>query len=111
MNQSKISVPEAIFLIIGAIFVDVLDFIPFVDVIASICSIMIFQIYFLLRGIRGTYSLVGNIIDLVPFIGLLPATTAGVVVTIIIDRNEKLKTTLEGKAPTMPRQTRAYDTD
>ena len=88
MNEDspKISAPEAVLLITFALIADLLNWIPIVNWIVTAITLPGFQLYFMMKGVRGYASLAGNLVEFVPFLSALPAVTAGVVAVIIIDR-------------------------
>jgi len=53
------------------------------------------QLYLYLKGIKGTYVLVGNILELIPFVGDLPIRTISFVLTVIAENNPKIKKVAE----------------
>lgn len=85
-NQPKISLPEAYFLVSFAVIADLINWIPIVNIISGTATLLGFQLYFIMKGVRGIWSLAGNAVDLIPGLSALPAVTAGVLATIIIDR-------------------------
>jgi len=85
-NQSKISLPEAYLLVSFAVIADLVNWIPIVNIFSSVATLLGFQLYFIIKGVRGIWSIAGNGVDLIPGLSVLPAVTAGVLATIIIDR-------------------------
>ena len=85
-NQPKISDGEAVLLIAFAITADILNLIPFFNILVTIVTLFGFQLYFIMKGVVGGYNLAGNLIDIIPGLNFLPMVTAGVVATIIHDR-------------------------
>jgi len=53
------------------------------------------QLYLYLKGIKGAYALVGNILELIPFVGDLPIRTTSFVLTVIAENNPKIKQVAE----------------
>src|SRR3989344_6404670 len=90
-NKSKILPMEAYFLIAFAIIADLINWIPIVNWFVTLITLPAYQLYFYLKGMRGAYSLVGNLIELVPALSVLPGITTGVVLAIIFERLEKTK--------------------
>ena len=86
MQEPKISIVEAYFLIVFAIIADLINWIPIINILTTIVTLPVFQFYFMIKGVKGIYSLAGNIAELIPGLSVLPAITAGVVTTIIVDR-------------------------
>lgn len=63
--------------------------------IPDIITFPITQIYFRMKGVRGDYALIGNLLELIPYVSALPMRTALVGAVIIIDRSPKLKEKME----------------
>jgi hypothetical protein len=53
--------------------------------------------YFRFKGVKGAYDLIGNIAELVPYVGALPVRTIGVLFTIWADRHPKAGAALTQK--------------
>lgn len=85
-NQPKISGPEAYLLVAFALLADAINWIPVVNWFVTAITLPAFQIYFMMKGVRGIANIAGNLVELVPFLSFLPGVTAGVIATIIIDR-------------------------
>lgn len=85
-NQPKISTTEAYYLIVFAIIADLINWIPIVNFLVTAVTLPGFQFYFKIKGVKGIYSLAGNLAELIPVVSILPAITAGVITTIIVDR-------------------------
>jgi hypothetical protein len=103
-NRPKISDIEAILLLIFVGFADFLEaalglfLLP--DLwIPDIITFPITQIYFRMKGVRGTYALAGNLLELIPYVSALPMRTGLILATIIIDRSPKIKAKLEKVGP------------
>lgn len=80
----KISTTEAILLISFALLADLINWIPLVNLIVTFFTLPAFQFYFYLKGVRGIYSLIGNLIEIIPFLSILPGITVGIIATILI---------------------------
>lgn len=89
-NQPKINLGEAYFLIAFALIADFINMFPLFNWLVTVITLPAYQFYFRMKGIKGTYSLVGNLIELVPVLSILPALTTVVVATIIITNHPKL---------------------
>jgi len=50
--------------------------------ITDILSFPITQLYFLWKGTRSTYNLIGNGLEFIPYVGKLPLRTAGFLLTV-----------------------------
>jgi hypothetical protein len=85
-SKPKISLAEAYLLIAFAIISDLINWIPVVNWIVTLVTLPGFQLYFYLRGVKGYAALAGNIIELIPFLSVLPCITVGVILVILIDR-------------------------
>ena len=94
--QPKISLPEALF--VGS-FVALADAVELVLVffllddfwISDAIAFPATQIYLRMKGVKGTYSLVGNGLELVPYVGWLPLRTIGFAITVWLDHHPKLE--------------------
>ena len=98
-GESKILPMEAYFLIAFAIIADLINWIPVVNWFVTLITLPAYQLYFYLKGMRGIYSLVGNVIELVPALSILPGITTGVVLAIIFERLEKTKVSEKNLKP------------
>lgn len=85
MQEAKISTVEAYYLIVFAIMADLVNWIPIVNILTTVVTLPVFQFYFRIKGVKSMYSLAGNLAEVIPFVSVLPAITAGVLVTIIVD--------------------------
>src|SRR3989344_7691331 len=86
-DQKKVSLPEAIMLILYIGGLDLvgllLIFIGLDDFgIIDILSFPVTQFYFRIKGIKATTDLVGNLIELIPYVGALPIRTITLLITI-----------------------------
>lgn len=84
--EPKISTPEIIILVLFAVIADLINWIPVINWVVTAVTLPGFQLYFMIKGVRGIYSLAGNAVEAIPALSVLPAITAGIIVTIIIDR-------------------------
>jgi hypothetical protein len=87
MNEKKVELPEAYFIVSYVAFTDAvgislalvgLDDFFIIDAL----TFPVTQLYFRMRGIKGSYDLYGNVAELIPYVGALPIRTAGVLFTI-----------------------------
>jgi len=85
-KKPKISTVEALLLIIVGVIADLINWIPVVNWVVAAFMFPVTQIYFRLKGVKGVYGLVGNLIELIPFLSVLPAYTFAFAATIYIDR-------------------------
>lgn len=89
-NQPKISTPEAILILMVTVIADLISIIPLVNWLASAVMFPVTQFYLRLKGIKGTYMMIGNVIELIPILSALPAYTTAMAITIYVDRHPKL---------------------
>ena len=83
---AKISMVEGFLLVSFALIADALNWIPVLNWVITVVTLPSYQIYFMIKGVKGYYNLAGNLAELLPVLSALPAITAGVVATIIVDR-------------------------
>ncbi len=86
----KISTTEAVFLILAGIIADLINWIPVVNWVVAAVMFPITQIYFRIKGVRGHYALIGNILELIPVLSVLPAYTLAMAATVYLDRHPEL---------------------
>ena len=86
MHKPKLSGIEVALAILMAIVVDIIDFIPILDVIVSLGSFIIFWLWFTMRGVRQGWNIACQAVDVIPILDIIPATTLGILITVIIDR-------------------------
>lgn len=105
---SRISTMATIFLIIGAVIVDIINIFPAVGSITTAIGWFIFNLYFYFAGIsvfsgkKLAVNLGAIIIGLIPFLEVLPETTVGIISIIVFVKAEDklgLKLPLSGKDP------------
>jgi len=96
--NNKMSLTVFIFLLITCIIKDALEiflgFIPGINLFVWIISIPFVAYIFiivLISGIRGTWLLVGQALDLIPFASILPIATLTVIICYIIENIPILK--------------------
>jgi hypothetical protein len=97
-HNPKISFIESIFLIM---YVGITDIIGIILVlfglddffILDVLTFPVTQLYFRMKGVRGMYDLIGNLLELIPYIGALPLRTIGVIMVIWRDHHPKSKIT------------------
>lgn len=87
--EPKISTAEAILLIIFALIADVINLIPLINILATVITFTLTQLYFRMKGIKATFNMVMQFLEFIPVISALPLTTVGVIVVIILDHNQK----------------------
>ena len=89
-RRNRIGLVSTIFMPVVAIIFDIFSFIPFVGALGWI----VFTIWFFLLGIspftikRLATMISSTIIELIPWISLLPSVTIGVIVIIIMIKSE-----------------------
>lgn len=98
-QEPKISIVEIVYItplyvisdIIGIILLMFgLDDFGLIDIIRFPVS----QIYLRMKGVKGTATLIGNILEVIPYIGALPNATVMWFITIWLDRHPKISTNL-----------------
>lgn len=89
--KRKLSNINITVLVISALFFDLLSAIPFFNIVVSAISTFSFQTYFFMKDVKKShYSLIGNLIEFIPGLSsILPAVTAGVIMTITANRVEE----------------------
>jgi len=101
-HQPKISLPEAYFLVCFAIILDLINWIPVINIITTVISTASFQLYYFFKGVRGYASLATNLLEFIPILSALPLITTGAIITILIDRTAASKigsTALKAASP------------
>lgn len=98
ISQTEIALITPLFLlndIIGVVLALVgLDDFFILDIIRFPLS----QFYLTMKGIKGTSMLIGNILEVIPYVGALPNATIVWLITIYLDRHPKLKEKVEKAA-------------
>jgi hypothetical protein len=94
-EQKKISLPEAIILMLYIVPLDIvgliLVFFGLDDFfILDILTFPVTQFYFRMKGVKSTYDLIAGICELIPYIGALPIKSIGVGITIWIANHPKV---------------------
>lgn len=85
-HEPKISMAEGVILLVLAIIADLFNWIPLLGTLISFGTLAFFQLYFLMKGVRGIWSFAGNLMEFFPVVSLLPAATGGVLATLWLDR-------------------------
>lgn len=98
-TEPKISMAEGTILVIFAVLADLVNWIPVLNVLVSFGTLGFFQLYFLMKGVRGIWSFAGNLMEFFPVVSLLPAVTGGVLATLWLDRHPSKLAQLAGPAP------------
>lgn len=86
IHEPKISNVEVFFLLVLALIADLLSIIPIVNIIVGIFALIIGQFYYRVKGVKPHYALVGNLIEFIPFLSILPTYIASTAATIYFDR-------------------------
>ncbi len=101
--EPKISLPEIVYItplflltdIIGIILVIfALDDFFILDIIRFPLS----QLYLKIKGVKGTATLVANILECIPYVGALPNATIGWLITVWLDHHPAMAAPLEKAA-------------
>lgn len=99
--MKKISTPEAIFLILGCIVVDLIDLAitiflldlggagEFIKWTLNIFFWAIISIYFIIKGVRQLWFMAGSLIEFIPVINALPIRTITMIIVIVLDRSPR----------------------
>lgn len=96
-NQPKILLAEA--LIVGPLFFIIPDLIELTLLffglddfwLSDMYSFATSQIYLRLKGIKTTYTLITNVLEMIPYVGALPLRTIGFIITYyIVNKNINL---------------------
>jgi len=97
-----------LFLLITSIIKDAIEIflglIPGINLFVWIISLPFVAYIFiivLISGIRGTWLLVGQILDLIPFASILPIATLTVILCYIFEKSPILKETIQKAAKTI----------
>jgi hypothetical protein len=107
MNQKhepKISLPEA--LIAGPLLFGIPDLIELllgffgIDTLGITDAIAFpgSQIYLRMKGVKSTYALMGNILELIPYVGVLPLRTIGYIAVVWLDHHPKAEAAIGAAA-------------
>lgn len=93
-NEPKISISEIVIITPYLILIDVIGILLFIAGLddfglLDIIRFPITQLYLRIKGVKGTADLIGNIIKLIPYVGVIPFTFFWMA-TIYIDRHPKL---------------------
>jgi len=105
MKKQRIENVPAVFLVIGAIVVDLFNWIPGVGSVVTAIAWFIFNLYFYFKGIsifsgkKLAANLGAIIVGLIPFLDVLPETLVGMIAIIMYVRAEDK---LGIKIPTTP---------
>ncbi|KKR89266.1 MAG: hypothetical protein UU85_C0004G0107 [Candidatus Wolfebacteria bacterium GW2011_GWA2_42_10] len=86
-EQKKISLPETLIL---TMYIGFTDLIGIVLVFAGLddfgildaITFPVTQFYFRIKGVKATADLIGNLIELIPYVGALPIRTITLLITI-----------------------------
>jgi len=106
-HEPKISLTEIFFItplflicdIIGIVLVCFgLDDFFLLDIIRFPLS----QVYLYFKGLKGTVTLIGNILETIPYVGALPISTTAWLITVWIDHNPAVAEKVEKVAAAMP---------
>ncbi|TSC72321.1 MAG: hypothetical protein G01um101438_639 [Parcubacteria group bacterium Gr01-1014_38] len=63
--------------------------------ITDVLAFPITQLYLRFKGVRSTYNIVCNIVELIPYVGALPLKTVGFLLTVWANRRAARRETLE----------------
>ena len=82
----KLSVTECFILLLFGIVSDLINLIPFVNILVSLFVTPVIALYFRMKKLPVGASVVAGIIELIPGLSVIPAITFGIIITILIDR-------------------------
>jgi len=93
--EPKISTPEAILVIMVLMLADGIEllllFLALDDFwISDAIAFPLTQFYLRMKGVKGTASLVANLLELIPYVGWLPLRTIGFATVVYLDHHPKL---------------------
>ena len=93
--EPKISTPEAILVIMVLMLADGIEllllFLALDDFwISDAIAFPLTQFYLRMKGVKGTASLVANLLELIPYVGWLPLRTMGFAIVVYLDHHPKL---------------------
>lgn len=102
-REPKISDAEVLLGVFFLGLVDIVEMIPFLNFLGDfgITDAIVFpfsQIYLRMKGVRGAYMLVGNILELIPVVDWLPIRTATFLITVWVDRHPKVGAAVQAVA-------------
>lgn len=93
--EPKISFMVGYWLLLFAIVADLINWIPGINLLVAWTILPLFSLYYFMNGLRGTAhfatQIVQYIVETVPALSILPATSIGVLIIIILDRLEATK--------------------
>ena len=102
-QQPKISTPEAVLILMVTAIADLISIIPLMNWLVSVIMFPVTQFYLRLKGIKGMYMLIGNVIEVIPVLSALPGYTVAMAITIYVDRHPqiaaKIQKTASSKSP------------
>ena len=96
------------FLLITCIIKDAIEIllgpIPVINLFVWVISLPFVAYIFiiiLISGIRGTWLLVGQVLDLIPFASILPIATATVILCFVFEKSPRFKKMIQKVAKTI----------
>src|SRR3989344_829869 len=106
--EPKISLPEA--LVSGAFLFALPDTIEIILLFFGLDDFWLTdafafpgsQIYLRLKGVRSEAALVGNVLELIPYVGALPLRTLSFIGVLYMDRHPKIAALTEVAMPKKP---------
>jgi len=85
-NKPKIQAVEIYLLLVFAILLDAINAIRGLNIPIAALSLPCFYFYFKSKKVPAYPEVIAQIIEFIPGLSAIPATTAGVIVCIILDR-------------------------
>ncbi len=94
--EPKICLAEIIYLTIAFGLTDIIGIILVVFglddfFLLDVIRFPLSQLYLRIKGVKGTATLVANILECIPYIGALPAATIGWLITVWLDRHPAIE--------------------
>lgn len=92
--RSRIDNTTASFMIVVALIFDLLNWIPFVNIVIAIIAWLIFGLWFYIKGVgflnprRLATAAGGFLIEVIPLLAWLPGLTTAIIITIIMVKSE-----------------------
>ena len=90
-SGKKFSIVEAYLLVCCGLIVDAINWIPLINILTAPVSLLGFQFYFKMKGVKGGYSLAGNLVDVIPIVSAFPSVTLGIILTIAVANKKEKK--------------------
>ena len=73
-------------MIIVGLIADLINLVPFVNILVTLIITPMLVIYFRLKKLPVHTSIATGLLELIPVLSILPGVTLGIIITILIDR-------------------------